>query len=396
LDLAKEQGLDKVFVHAVTDGRDTPTKEGIKFIDYVQKHIAKTGTGRIATLCGRYFAMDRNRNWDRLEKAFLAYTAGEGLKESDPQIALGRQYAAGTTDEYLEPVVITGHDGAPVALLEDNDVVINFNYRADRARQFSHAFLDRPFTQFKRAKVPEGVHYVGFTEYEEGADMPVVFPPQKISTRLGEILSRQGKKQLRIAETEKYAHVTYFFNGGTAAPYPGEDRIIVPSKNARSYAEVPAMSAPEVNEKLLNALEYGQYDFILVNYANPDMVGHTGNFKAAIKALEATDECLSRLVSAVLKKGGCLLVTADHGNIEEMVNLETGEIDTQHSTNPVPIWFVANDSQAATPIERPVPEIKGMLADITATILNLFNLRKPAGMIGESLLLRFDWKKAKK
>ncbi len=390
LRLAKQNGIKDVFVHAIMDGRDTPPNKGIRYIEELEAMMTKIGVGQIASLCGRYYIMDRNRNWDRIEKAFLVYINGEGVRERDPLAALEKQYKREKKgDEYVEPIVMLDQEEKPIGLIKENDAVICFNFRGDRSRQLARAFVDKNFHYFKKVKVPKNVFFVGFTQYDEDLDMPVAYEPQKITTRVGQILSEHGKKQLRIAETEKFAHVTYFFNGGWETPFPGEERIIIPSKNVRSYAEVPEMSAREVTAKLLAAIESDKYDFILVNYANPDMVGHTGNFQAAVKTLEVTDECLSRLIKAVLKRGGCLLITADHGNIEEMINLETGKIDTQHSTNPVPCWFVTPENKFKKPRQAGPKKMEGMIADIAPTILELFGWRKPGAMIGDSLLPKF-------
>ncbi|MCK5358421.1 MAG: phosphoglycerate mutase (2,3-diphosphoglycerate-independent), partial [Elusimicrobiales bacterium] len=314
----------------------------------------------------------------------------KGLLTTDPIQALEQQYAKKVFDEFIDPIVITSERKKPLGLIEDGDTVINFNFRADRARQITRAFVLADFDKFETESRPNNIYYVGLSEYEESVPIKVAFPPQKITTRVGGILSENKKKQLRIAETEKFAHVTYFFNGGMAEPFAGEDRIFVPSKNVKSYAEIPEMSAYEVTEKLLKAISTDKYDFVLVNYANTDMVGHTGVFKAGIKTLEVIDACLERLISSVLAVGGCLIITADHGNIEEMMNLETGEVDTKHSTNPVPLWFVAPDNKKKQPQLVPVSRIQGMLVDVPAMVLELFNIKIPTGMIGESLLARWD------
>ena len=386
LEMAKRQGINKVFIHALTDGRDTPTNVGVNFISEIVKRAAEIGVGRIASLAGRYYTMDRNRNWDRLEKAVGVYVRGEGIKAKDPVAAIQEQYRKKLTDEYLEPTVIVDENDKAVGLIENGDVVINFNFRADRARQISHVFCATRFDKFKNPELPQ-VKYYGFTQYEKSLPMPVVFPPQEITTRVAEILAHHNKRQLRISEMEKFAHVTYFFNGGVAEPFPGEDRIFVPSKNAPSYATVPEMSAYEVSAKLSAAIKKNKYDFILVNYANPDMVGHTGDFKAGIRAVEVVDGCLGKLIAQVFEAGGCLLVTADHGNIEEMVNLETGQIDTQHSNNPVPFWLVTPDNKKQPHDSAAITDnMGGMIADVAPTVLRLLNIQKPKAMIGVNLL----------
>jgi len=393
LDFAKEQQLQNVFIHAITDGRDVPPKSAK---DYIQKVVEKTkteGVGQIATIAGRYFTMDRNNNWDRIEKAYSAMAAGTGIHETDPLVAIENQYQQNLTDEYLKPVNIVDSAGQPIGLVEKNDAIIFFNYRKDRARQITRAFAVNDFNEFQNTARPKKIKFVCFSEYEKKLPVDIVFPPQEISMRLGQILSDFHLRQLRIAETEKYAHVTYFFNGGLEKPFKGEERKVVLSKNVPSYAEVPEMSAQEVTDNLVDAVENKRFDFILVNYANPDMVGHTGNVDAGIKAVEFVDQCMNRLIKSVLRKGGCMIITADHGNVEEMINLRTGERDTEHSTNPVPCWFVTPDNHREIPLqEAPVSKIEGMLVDLAPTILELFNLVKPGEMVGQSLLEIFQEK----
>ncbi len=394
LDFAQEQQLEDVYIHAITDGRDTSPKSAT---DYIQKVIDKTkeiGIGKIATLSGRYYTMDRNNNWDRIEKSFTAFTEGKGIHERDPIEAINHQYEQNITDEYLNPVNIVGNNGDPLGLIEENDAIVCFNFRKDRSRQITEAFSQKEFDNFKNVKRPKKIRYACFVEYKKGLPVDVVFPPQEISVRLGQTLSDFHLRQLRIAETEKYAHVTYFFNGGIEKPFKGEDRIMVPSKNVSSYAEVPEMSTYEITDKLVDAIENKRYDFIVVNYASPDMVGHTGVLEAGIRAVEVVDECLDRLIKAVLKKRGCLIVTADHGNIEEMIDLRTGEINTEHSANPVPCWFVTPNNHRKEPLDHdPVSKIEGMLADIPATVLELLNIVTPGEMIGQSLLEIFGEKR---
>lgn len=384
--MAKEQKFNDTYIHAITDGRDTPPADGVKFIESIQKYIDEQGVGKIATVIGRYYAMDRNNNWDRVEEAYAALTKGKGIKAHHPIEAMEKSYSQKEYDEYLKPIVIVDEVDQPVGQIKPGDVVINFNFRADRARQITRAFAYPDFDKFKHCELVKNIHYLPFTEYEENMPVSSVFPPQKITARIGEILSKHNMRQLRIAETEKYAHVTYFFNGGEPEPFKGEDRIFIPSKNAKSYADIPEMSAYEVTDKLLKAITGTEYDFVLVNYANPDMVGHTGVFSAGIKALEVVDSCLDRLISTVFAIGGCLLITADHGNVEEMINLETGEIDTKHSNNPVPFWFVSPSNRRKEANSEPVTKISGMLADIAATILDLAEIDRPKDIIGESLM----------
>ncbi|HTW96321.1 MAG TPA: 2,3-bisphosphoglycerate-independent phosphoglycerate mutase [Candidatus Methylomirabilis sp.] len=389
LEMAKKNGAPEVYIHAVTDGRDTHPQSAKRFLASLENKIKEIGIGKIATLSGRYFTMDRNNNWDRIEKAFLALTAGIGLLEKNPHEAIDNQYLRGIYDEYLEPVVLTNETGDPIGQIKDNDTVICFNFRKDRSRQITKAFVLPDFKEFKQAKRPANVSFVCFAPYEEDLPAPVAFHEQVITARLGEILSRNWKRQLRISETEKYAHVTYFFNGGMEEPFFYEDRILIPSKRVATYADAPEMSATEITDKLLEAMSKNNYDFILVNYANSDMVGHTGNIPAAIKALEHVDGCLERLIGGVIEKGGELIITADHGNVEEMLNVYTGEVDTQHSKNVVPCWYVAEQSWIEKPESGVKIEAGGILVDLAPTILELLGFEKPPQMVGSSLLRQF-------
>lgn len=387
LDLAKKQNVESVFIHVITDGRDTAPEQGVSFVKLLQQKIEDLKIGKIATICGRYFSMDRNENYDRIEKSYLAMTAGQGILEKDPVEALEKQYKKGTYDEYIKPIVLVDDKQNPVGEIKDNDVVLFYNFREDRARQMSKALSDIKFKKFsKKVEKRPGIELVTMVEYEEDINAKVIFPVEKIETCLGKILSENKKKQLRIAETEKYAHVTYFFNAGKEKPYPEEDHLLIPSKNTPSYADRPEMSAKEITEKLINKINEDTYDFILVNYANADMVGHTGNIEAAIKSLETVDECLGDLVKAVLGKNGCLLITADHGNAEEMINIKNGEPVTEHSQNPVPFWFVTPENHFEKPLNSRKATVEGLLADITPTILDLMEIKKPPCMSGESLL----------
>ncbi|MDD3607219.1 MAG: 2,3-bisphosphoglycerate-independent phosphoglycerate mutase [Candidatus Moranbacteria bacterium] len=386
LDLIKDQKFERVFFHIFTDGRDTGTNEGVNFTKKLQRKIESAGIGKIATISGRYYAMDRNNNYDRIKLAFDAMVEGRGILEKDPVEALEKQYKKNNKgDEYIKPIVLVDKNDEPITKIKDNDSIIFFNYREDRARQITKAFILEKFDKFGRDIYrPKNLKFTGMTLYEKGLPMEVAFPAQKVDMCLGKALSENGKKQLRIAETEKYAHVTYFFNVGKEKPFPGEDRILVPSKNLASYADIPEMSANEITDKLLTEIEKNKYDFILVNYANPDMVGHTGVLKAGIKAVEEVDRQLERLIPKVIEKGGCLLITADHGNVEEMINLKTGEKDTEHSQNPVPLWLVAPDNHQKR--ERREFLSQGMLSDLAPTVLDLLGLPKPKEMTGESLL----------
>ncbi|HMB65990.1 MAG TPA: 2,3-bisphosphoglycerate-independent phosphoglycerate mutase, partial [Patescibacteria group bacterium] len=313
LSLAKKRELSEVYIHAFTDGRDTPPQSAEKYIKTLQREMEQIGMGELATIGGRYYGMDRNENWDRVEKAVMAMVDGEGRKEQNPLKAVRQQYAEDITDEYLEPVVLSDDDWRPLGRIGDDDTIICFNFRKDRSKQLAKAFTVDGFDKFEKVEAPKNIRFVGFKKYEKELAMEVAFPSRKITTRLGQILADHNKKQYRIAETEKYAHVTYFFNGGKESPFSGEDRKIIPSKNARSYAEVPEMSAEEVTDNLVEAIDSGKYDFILVNYANPDMVGHTGNIEAGIKAVETVDKYLRSVIDKTLKEKGELIITADHG-----------------------------------------------------------------------------------
>jgi 2,3-bisphosphoglycerate-independent phosphoglycerate mutase len=389
LEMAKNREVKEVYIHAITDGRDTHPQSAKKFIDLLENKIKEIGIGKIATLSGRFFTMDRNNNWDRIEKSFLAITSGIGIKEKNTHEAIDNQYARNIFDEYLEPVVLTDDQDGPIGLIKDNDAIVCFNFRKDRSRQITGAFVKPDFKEFKQAKVPKNIKYVCFAPYEEGLPVDVAFHEQEITARLGEVLSKNWKRQLRISETEKYAHVTYFFNGGMEEPFFYEDRILIPSKQVKTYADAPEMSATEITDKLLEAMSKNNYDFILVNYANSDMVGHTGNYPAAVKALEHVDGCLERLIEAVFAKGGELIITADHGNVEEMVNIYTGEPDTQHSKNVVPCWYVSPDSWIENPDHPKKIEAEGLLADLAPTVLDLLGFEKHPLMVGSSLLKSF-------
>jgi 2,3-bisphosphoglycerate-independent phosphoglycerate mutase len=389
LEMAKNREVKEVYIHAVTDGRDTHPQSAKKFITQLDSKIKEIGIGKIATLSGRYFTMDRNNNWDRVEKSFLALTSGIGIREKNPHEAIDNQYARGIFDEYLEPVILEGETGEPVALIKDNDAMICFNFRKDRSRQITKSFVLPEFKEFKQAVRPQNIKYVCFAPYEENLPADVAFHEQQITVRLGEILAKNWKRQLRISETEKYAHVTYFFNGGMEEPFFYEDRILIPSQRVKTYADAPEMSATEITDKLIEAMNKNNYDFILVNYANSDMVGHTGNYPAAVKALEHVDGCLNRLIAAVFARGGELIITADHGNVEEMLNIYTGEPDTQHSKNVVPCWYVSENSWIEKPESIKKIEAGGLLVDLAPTVLDLLGFEKHPEMVGSSLICQF-------
>ena len=372
LELAKKKGLENVYVHAFLDGRDVPPSSAAEFMDELLDKMKEIGVGKVATVSGRYYAMDRDNNWDRVEKTYAAMVYGEGEKADCPCCAIEKSYENDVTDEFVVPVVVYG--GAQV---KPNDSVIFFNFRPDRAREITRTFVDPEFKGFERKNGFFPVNFVCMTQYD--ATMPnvdVAFKPQTLKNTLGEYVSNKGMTQLRIAETEKYAHVTFFFNGGVEKQYEGEDRILVKSPAVATYDLQPEMSAYEVTDKLVPAIESGKYDMIILNYANCDMVGHTGVFEAAVKAVEAVDTCVGRVVEAIKKMGGVALITADHGNADKMVDAD-GSPFTAHTTNPVPFCVVGYDCQLRE---------GGRLADIAPTMLQIMGLEQPAEMDGVSLI----------
>ena len=381
LRFAKEQGLEKVFVHCFMDGRDTPTDSGVGFVERLVNDMKELGVGSIATVGGRYYGMDRNSNFDRVEKAYAAMVYGEGAKNTDPVAAMRESYAAGVTDEFVIPVVITNEAGEPTAVIGENDSIIFANFRADRARHITSSFIFRDFDGFERRNGYFPVCFVCMTEYR--ADFApyvhIAFEPQSLANGMGEYISGLGLTQLRIAEYEKYAHVTFFFNGGREEPYAGEERILVPSPNVATYDLKPEMSAYEVTEKALEAVESGRFDLMVLNFANTDMVGHTGIMEAATAAVHAVDECVGRLVKCILKNGGRCIITADHGNCELM--MVNGEKMTAHTTNPVPVVYVGKDADGCSFREG------GRLCDLAPTLLMLMGVPQPAEMLGKSLLV---------
>ncbi len=388
LEMAAGKEIDGVFVHAFMDGRDTPPSSGAGYMRRLLAAMARIGRGRVATVSGRYWAMDRDTRWDRIEKAWLAMVAGRGETASDPVAAVEAGYARGETDEFIRPTVLVNGEGTPVALVEDGDAIIFFNFRADRARELCHAFTDREFTGFDVSDRPAIMELVTMTEYERDFDLPIAFPPVELTHILGEELSRHGLRQLRIAETEKYAHVTYFFNGGREEPFPGEDRILVDSpREVATYDLKPEMSAVEVTDRLLAALREKEeagtpYDVVILNFANGDMVGHTGVMEAAVRACETVDRCLGRIRAFMKERGGVMLITADHGNAELMRDPDTGEPYTAHTLNPVPLVLLAD----RYPKERCRLKGGGALKDIAPTMLALLDLPRPAEMEGDNLL----------
>ncbi|WP_434311541.1 2,3-bisphosphoglycerate-independent phosphoglycerate mutase [Hominifimenecus sp. rT4P-3] len=379
LEMAKRLGLTKVYVHAFLDGRDTAPTSGLGYLKELEEKQEQIGVGQIATVMGRYYAMDRDNRWERVSRAYAALTKGEGERTSCPLGAVQASYDRGITDEFVEPIVAADTDGEPLATVKKGDSVIFFNFRPDRARELTRAFLDDSFIGFEREPLKE-LTYVCFTDYD--ATIPhtrIAFPKEELVNTLGEYLSEQGLRQLRLAETEKYAHVTFFFNGGVEVPNPGEERILVPSPKVATYDLKPEMSAYEVCDRLVEAIGSGAYDVIIVNFANPDMVGHTGVMSAAIHAVEAVDTCVGRAVDALLAAGGQMFLCADHGNAEQLVDPASGDPFTAHTTNSVPFLLI-NADPAYTLRED------GRLCDIAPTLLAMLGLPQPSEMSGVSLL----------
>ena len=381
LELAKRNGLDKVFVHCFLDGRDTPPASGKDFVAALEEKMKELGVGKVASVMGRYYAMDRDNRWDRVELAYKALTAGEGNKGTSATELIQASYDDGKTDEFVVPAVVTGEDGNAIGTIKDNDSVIFFNFRPDRAREISRAFCCDEFTNFPREKKLD-LTYVCFTQYD--ATIPhtiIAFKKVELHNTFGEYLAAHHMTQARIAETEKYAHVTFFFNGGVEQPNEGEDRILVKSPKVATYDLKPEMSAYEVCDRLCEAIRSEKYDVIIINFANPDMVGHTGVEAAAIKAIEVVDECVGKAVEALKEVDGQMFICADHGNAEQLKDYETGEPFTAHTTNPVPFILVNADPKYTL-------REGGCLADIVPTLLELMGMEQPAEMTGKSLLVK--------
>ncbi len=388
VEMAHKQGVKDLYIHCFMDGRDSSPTSGTRVIGEITEKLHAIGVGKIATLNGRNWAMDRNNNWDRIEKAYKMLVSGVGEKCTDPIAAIQKSYDNEITDEFIEPIVVTETNGEPLTTIKDGDSAIFFNFREDRARQLTMAFSLPGFEKFDRGDKLD-IDFVTMVEYEKDLPVSIAFPPEELKNGLGEVVSAHHRKQLRIAETEKYAHVTYFFNGGGEEPFENEDRVLVPSPAVDTFDQKPEMSSYELTDKLIENINKEQYDLIVVNYAAPDMVAHTGNMPAAKEAAIATDACLEKLIKAVLVKGGCLFITADHGNIEIMRNSQTGEVDTKHNTSPIPLWFVTPDNHrehTEEEIVRSQTEIRGLMSDIAPTILDVMEIRKPVEMQGESLL----------
>ena len=377
LELAKRKDFEDVYVHCFMDGRDTPPASGESYITELEEKIQEKGVGQIATLSGRFYAMDRDKRWERVSESYNAMVNGIGEKATSAVSAIEESYQKEVFDEFVKPTVITNKSGEPLAKIEDGDSVIFFNFRPDRAREITRAIVDKEFDGFETKKI--NTYFVCMTPYDETMpNVEVAYRKEEIRNTFGEYISRRGLKQLRIAETEKYAHVTFFFNGGEEKQYEGEDRILVPSPKVETYDLKPEMSAYEVCDKVVEAIKSEKYDSIILNFANPDMVGHTGNTDAVVKALEAIDECVQKVVDAVNEVNGTLLITADHGNCEQMIDYKTGEPQTAHTTNPVPLAIVG------LPSNKKIKE--GRLADLAPTMLDIMGLEKPDEMTGESLI----------
>lgn len=381
MDMAKQQGVKKVYLHCFLDGRDVPPANAKEYVNKIQKKMKELGLGTVATVMGRFYAMDRDQRWERVEKAYQAMVYGEGVKAPFAQVAVEQSYEKRLTDEFVEPTVIVDEEGQPKGLIKSGDSVIFYNFRADRAREITRAFTDHDFTGFDRGQSLPQVHYVCMTQYDAKIKSPVAFLPQNLNRTLGQVLAEHGLKQLRIAETEKYAHVTFFFNGGVEEPNKGEDRLLIPSPRVATYNLQPQMSAYEVTEAVIDKIKSEVYDVIVLNYANADMVGHTGMMDAAVKAVEVVDQCLGKLMETVKEKGGVMIITADHGNAEAMIDVNTGEPQTAHTTDEVPFILVKDDMIAAK------LRMGGALYDVAPTILELLGLEKPQEMMGKSLLV---------
>ena len=373
-ELAARRGAEKIYLHAFLDGRDAPPKSAQSSIELLDATFARLGKGRIASLVGRYFAMDRDNRWDRVQQAYELIVEGKAEYRSDYAVdGLIAAYARGESDEFVKATSI----GEPVRV-EDGDAVVFMNFRADRARELTRTFVEPDFKEFQRARVPQLAGFVMLTQYAASIPAPAAFAPEALTNVLGEYLARNGKTQLRIAETEKYAHVTFFFSGGREEPFAGEERILIPSPQVATYDLQPQMSAPEVTDRIVDAIENQRYDVIIVNYANGDMVGHTGVFEAAVKAVECLDHCVGRIVAALDKVGGEALLTADHGNVEQMEDVMTGQAHTAHTCEPVPFIYIGKRNVRIRE--------GGVLADVAPTMLSLLGMPVPAEMTGRSIV----------
>ena len=378
LEVFKGRGLDQVFVHCFMDGRDTPPASGAGYVQALRETMARVGCGAVASVTGRFYAMDRDKRWERVAEAYAALTEGAGQLVADPVAALSEAYASGETDEFVKPRLVAGPDGRPLALIQDGDAVFFFNFRSDRAREITEAFILDDFTAFERRVRPALAGFATMTEYDSSFGLPVAYAPEELAHTLGQVYSEAGLRQLRLAETEKYAHVTYFLNGGREEPFPGEDRVLIPSpREVATYDLKPQMSVYEVTEAFVQNWAKG-YDLVVCNLANLDMVGHTGIMEAAVAACKAVDACVERIVDTVLASGGRVLITADHGNAEEMVDASGGRM-TADTLNSVPVILVDQERRGAKLHD-------GKLADLAPTILKLAGLPQPSAMTGRSLL----------
>ena len=372
LEMAKKHGLSKVYVHAFLDGRDVPPQSALTYVEQLEQAMATIGVGKIATVCGRYYAMDRDKRWERLAKAYATVVQGEGERAVSATTGIQASYAAGVTDEFVIPFAVEGVDGR----IQAGDGVIFANFRPDRAREITRAIIDEDFPYFERPASARPVHFACMAQYDATIAAPVAYPPEEINYTLGQVLAERGLQQLRIAETEKYAHVTFFFNGGVEEPNKNEERILIPSPKVATYDLQPEMSAEEVTQALLTELDKDKFDVVILNFANPDMVGHTGVLEAAIKAMEKVDECVGRIVEKVLFLDGSVCICADHGNLEKMAEAD-GEPNTAHTTNPVPFILISKEQHQLH---------QGILADIAPTMLELLHIPQPKAMTGKSLI----------
>jgi len=379
LRLAAQRGVERVFVHCFTDGRDTPPTSGKGYVAELIAKMREYGVGRVASVCGRYYAMDRDNRWERTKRAYDLLTKGEGNKFADPLEGIEASYHAGVSDEFIEPITVMNDDGQPVAVVRDSDSVIFFNFRADRARQLTRAFTGLNFDGFEREPLRD-LHYATFTQYDRSFTTPIIFAPVALKNILADVFAGFGVNNLRVAETEKYAHVTYFFNGGIEPEFPHESRILVPSPKVATYDLQPEMNAFQVTDKICRAIDAGETDVYIINFANADMVGHTGKLDAAIKAVEAIDTCLGWVVGSMERVKGVTIITADHGNAEQMIDPETGGPHTAHTNNPVP--FILCDSNFKGRLRA-----GGALEDVAPTILALLGIDQPAEMTGRSLMV---------
>jgi len=381
IDMAKISGVERLYVHAFLDGRDVPPQSALRYFKQLEDRMAEVGLGRVATVMGRYYAMDRDNRWERVKRAYDAMAHGIGKHAYSASQAVEQSYEAALVDEFVEPTVILDKEtNEPVAKVKDGDSLIFFNFRSDRAREITRAFIDKGFRGFDRGVHPPEVFFVCMTQYDVLFDVAVAFPPQELTNVLADVLAEHGKKQLHTAETEKYAHVTFFFNGGEESPKEGEERVLVPSPKVPTYDMKPEMSAPEVTDVVVDAINSGKYDFIIVNYANGDMVGHTGVFEAAVKAVEVVDSCVGRIIEAARAKDGVVFVTADHGNADKMIDFVHKQPFTAHTTNRVPFYAVMDNKFKL--------RNDGILADVAPTILDVMGIEKPPEMTGDSLIVK--------